>query len=140
LKEAIGGTYMLYLMAFFMVVYIFFLAAIMIYAQTYKAKNATIELLERTDEHVTNAQLCKVLIENGANPDATVVISRHPTNLGKSYYSVNVMMRLTILPHGFAMSFNIPISGETKLISDEIIVDSATGQAVTIRSLCQNVH
>jgi hypothetical protein len=136
LKEAIGGTYMLYLMAFFMIIYIFFLAAIMMYAQAYKAKNATIELLERTEEHVTSEQLCSVLMENGANPNSVVVIDRHPTNLGKSYYSVTIYMRLSILPNGIAMNFDIPIGGETKLISDEIIVDAATGDALQISSLC----
>ena len=127
---------MLYLMAFFMVVYIFFLTAIMIYAQTYKVKNAAVELIERTDQSITNERLCKVLYDNGVNPDAGIMITKHSTNLGRSYYSVSVIMRMTILPSGNAMTFDVPVSGETKLISDEIIIDAATGTAYKVSTLC----
>ena len=112
---------MLHLMTFFLVVYIFFLAVIMSYAQVYKAKNATIEMIERTEKSVTDSDLCSVLVENGADPGGYIAITRHQnTNLGKSYYSVDMFLKLSIIPIGSLMTFNIPISGETKLISDEI--------------------
>lgn len=128
---------MLHLMTFFLVVYIFFLAVIMSYAQVYKAKNATIEMIERTEQSISEQDLCTILTENGADPGGYVAITRHQnTNLGKSYYSVDMFLKLSIIPIGSLMTFNIPISGETKLISDEIEIKYSDGQGRKISDIC----
>lgn len=137
MKESIGGALMLHLMTFFLVVYIFFLAVIMSYAQIYKAKNATIELLERTTESLTSKDICLNLLKNGADSEGYLAITRHQnTNLGKSYYSVDIVTKMTIMPIG-KLTFDIPISGETKLISDDISIPSTDGVAKKIKSWCE---
>ena len=123
---------MLHLMTFFLVVYIFFLAVIMTYAQTYKTKNTTVELIERTESSLTKADICQTLVDTKADPDGYLAITKHPTSLGKSYYSVDFMVKMTIVPIGSLMTFEIPISGETKLISDDIEIPTTDGVAENV--------
>jgi hypothetical protein len=109
----------------------------MTYAQVYKAKNATIEMIERTNKSITDKELCEVLMDNGADPDGIIAITKHSnSNLGKSYYSIDMFLKMTIVPIGSVMTFNIPISGETKLISDEIEIKSSDGTGRYIKDIC----
>ena len=132
---------MLHLMTFFLVVYIFFLAVIMTYAQTYKTKNATVELIERTETSLTNADICQMLIDNSADPNGHLAITKHQTSLGKSYYSVTVVVQMKISPIGSLMTFDIPISGETKLISNDISIPTTDGVAQKVKTYwCSSTH
>ena len=134
MKEEFGGAMLLHLMAFFMVIYIAFLTAMYMYIQVYKAKNSTIEYIENySGEHLTMCEIAQHLEYSGYDKMGKYKITKFENeNLGKNYYSVSLLLQLSILPNISPLTLSIPITGETKLISDDIIIDSTSGDEYTI--------
>ncbi len=115
---------MLHLMTFFLVVYIAFLTGIMMYVRVYKAKNSAIELIERTRESLTICDVEAELLKNDYYGNYYIIKHENPS-IGKNYYSVYLYATLTIFPN--VLEFNIPVYGESRLISSDIYIPSETG-------------
>lgn len=47
MKDAFGGTFMLYILLFFLAVYIIFIAMTLNYAKAFKAKNKIVDIIEK---------------------------------------------------------------------------------------------
>ena len=138
MKDAVGGAFLLHLMAFFMVIYIAFMTAMLMYVQVYKAKNATIEYIENTtDTEVTLCELAKYMSDYGLSPGGQFSITKHEnTNLGKKYYTVSLLLEISILPNISPLALRIPITGETKLIPEDIKIEDTGGTYRVAKQVC----
>lgn len=137
MKDAVGGALLLHLMAFFMVVYIAFMTAMLMYVQVYKAKNSAIEYIENTREDLSACDLATYMSEHGLSPGGKFFITKHEnSNLGKNYYTVGLLLEIAILPDMAPLALRIPIIGETKLIPEEINIEDTSGNYVVAKTLC----
>ena len=132
MKESIGGTLLLNLMLFFMVIYILFMAGIMKYASAMKAKNAIVEIIENARTDVTCNDYKQALVDGGYG--GTFVIEEHkveyPNSISKNFYTVRLTSDIPVLPG--ILSFKIPIVGETKMIDPGIKIAHTSGQEITV--------
>ena len=123
MKESIGGTLLLNLMVFFIIVYIFFMAGIMCYASAYRAKNSVVELIERTQEGTSCGEYMQILKENGYS-DAFYVTKHENEHIGKSYYTVELIPEIKVIPGLFVI--RVPVVGETRLIDSKYQISEAS--------------
>ncbi len=122
MKESVGGAMMLQIMASFMIIYILFMAGIMKYASVYRAKNAMVEFVERSQVTLDCSNYKAELSRFGF--DGTFKIEPHVNDgLGKTYYTITLISKIELVPG--LMGAEFPISGETKLIDSDIDIKQA---------------
>ncbi len=115
MRDAIGGTMLLWIVVFFMALFMSFMAVVIQYSRVYKIKNNSIEDIERNEGICSQQQLDKLLNENKYYGDYVICYS--PARSGSSdslggYYSLTLFARFAFSNFGF----NMPIQGETRII------------------------
>lgn len=140
MKEAVGGTFMIYVLLIFLAVYITFVAVALNYAKAFRVKNSVIDIIEQ-NEGMTDDELNDV---NKSGDTITKINERlkdynYYVNLSKSYldnykeytcfdrgycisrvedireyYRVVTFVQLSIPFINF--NITIPIRGETRVI------------------------
>ena len=75
MKDTFGGTIMIYILIFFLGIYIVFIALTLRYAQSFKLKNKTIELIEEA----TGEQN-----DNMINPETGIVPTTEPLDVNSA--------------------------------------------------------
>ena len=132
MKESIGGTLLLNLMLFFMIIYILFMAGIMKYASAMKSKNAIIDIIENARTEVTCTDYKQTLANDGYG--GAFIVEEHkveyPNSISKNFYTVTLTSDIPVLPG--ILTFKIPIVGETKMIDPGIKIAHTNGQPITV--------
>ncbi len=128
MREAVGGTMLMYIVVTFLIVYIVFMAFVINYGRVFRVKNALISKIEN-DEGINNTEeLISKAAEMGyVNQQIDVCYTSGNNNY--DYYSVRVYIRFTLPMAG---SIKIPISGQTSAIKrpKDKNTNGASGKAV----------
>ena len=140
MKEAVGGTFMIYVLLIFLAVYITFLAVALNYAKAFRVKNSVIDIIEQnegidefSDQNVKgdvinmietrlrdynyNVNLSSEIIDNYSDYicyDMGYCINRRSNNIGREYYGVITFVELSIPFINYSVT--MPIKGETRVI------------------------
>jgi len=140
MKEAVGGTFMIYVLLIFLAVYITFIAVALNYAKAFRVKNSVIDIIEQNEgiDEFNDANVKGDVINliesrlkdynyNVKLPAGTLnsyseyicydmgyCISKKENTLGREYYGVVTFVELNIPFIEF--NITIPIKGETRVI------------------------
>ena len=140
MKDAVGSTFMIYVLLIFLAVYITFVAVALNYAKAFRVKNSVIDIIEQNEgidefndqytkgdvinliesklrDYSYNVNLSSDTIDDYSEYicyDMGYCISRKNNDLGKEYYGVITFVQLSIPFINF--NITIPIRGETKVI------------------------
>ena len=109
MREAIGGTMLMYIVIFFLFVYIAFMAVVINYGRVFRVKNGLISYIENS-EGISNVDGVKAKANELGYAGGRIEICY--TNAGKNtYYSVRVWISFQMpLVDG---TLEIPVAGET---------------------------
>lgn len=114
MRESIGGTMLYYIVAFFMTVFIFFMAAIINYARTYKIKNSLISYIERQEGIEMSEPVIRAELNNlGYSSRLKFQVCKEDLTRG-SFYKVKLYAAFEVPI--MAISLDLPITGETRNI------------------------
>lgn len=121
MREAIGGTMLMYIVIFFLFIYIFFMAVVINYGRVFRVKNALISHIEQEEGITTQEDITGIIQKAnslGYNYDIDVCYTEGKTNT--KYYSVKLYIKFQIplMDNENTRMFDIPISGETSAIRD----------------------
>lgn len=113
MREAFGGTMLMYIVVIFLIVYIIFMSVVINYGRVFRVKNALISKIEN-DEGINNADdlISKAADMGYVNQQIDVCYT--PGNNNYDYYSVRVYIYfgLPMVQDGV----KIAISGQTSAI------------------------
>lgn len=125
MKDAFGGSFMLYILSIFFVIFICFMTVAINFAKTFRIKNAAVNYIERygassLDDAITKIETLETNIapgDIGSHCSGTLTsnsICIIPMS-GDSYYKVYayIVMNFPLFNSGIV----IPIGGETKIIN-----------------------
>ena len=115
MRDAIGGTMLMWIVVFFMAVFMSFMAVVIQYSRVYKIKNNSIEDIERSEGICSQDQLDELLNKNKYYGDYIICYSQAKTGSNDSlggYYSLTLYARFAFSNFGF----NMPVQGETRII------------------------
>ena len=140
MRDAFGGTFMLYIFIIFLTVFITFVAVAFNYARAFRVKNAVMDIIEQNEgigDYTNISDPAMVNIENYLNQTSYIVNGINGStpvcngydyvnddrgyfiteeSIGTaSYYKVVTFVRLEI-PFIDNLGFTIPIKGETRKI------------------------
>ena len=115
MRDAIGGTMLLWIVVFFMALFMSFMAVVIQYSRVYKIKNNSIEDIERSEGICSIDKLEELLNNNKYYGDYIIcynaAVSNSKDPIG-GYYSLTLYARFAFSNFGF----NMPIQGETRII------------------------
>lgn len=120
MREAIGGTMLMYIVVFFLFVYIFFMAVVINYGRVFRAKNSLISYIEAEEGFKAggvDAFKAKASELGYTNQDIYVCYTKG--NSDTKYFSIklNIKFILPLLDEKEA-AIKIPITGETSGIKN----------------------
>ena len=125
MREAIGGTMLMYMVLFFLIIYIFFMAVVINYGRVFRAKNALVSYIE-DNEGFKDGDLSDFLIKAnnvGYTSGAIDVCYSQPNPSNDTkYFSVRLYI-----------SFQLP------LVINAIIIP-ITGETIGVRNVEDNVN
>ena len=114
MREAIGGTMLMYIVMFFLIIYIFFMAIVINYGRVYRAKNALVSYIEDNEgfKEGTLPEFLKKANDSGYRTGAIDVCYSQPNpSSDTKYFSVRlyITFQLPLVDN----AIQIPITGET---------------------------
>ena len=114
MREAIGGTVLMYLVLFFLIVYIFFMAVVINYGRVFRAKNALVSYIEDNEgfKDSTLPDFLKKANEVGYTSGAIDLCYTQP-NLSVDTKYFFVRLYITFQLPLISNAIQIPITGET---------------------------
>lgn len=123
MRDAIGGTMLMWIVVFFMALFMSFMAVVIQYSRVYKIKNNSIEDIERSEGICSIEKLEELLNRNKYY--GKYIICYNPAKMNFSninngaandsiggYYSLTLYARFAFSNFGFDM----PVQGETRII------------------------
>ena len=114
MREAIGGTMLMYMVLFFLIIYIFFMAVVINYGRVFRAKNALVSYIE-DNEGFKDGDLSDFLIKAnnvGYTSGAIDVCYSQPNPSNDTKY-FSVRLYITFQLPLVNNAIKIPITGET---------------------------
>jgi len=124
MREAIGGTMLMYIVMFFLIVYIFFMAVVINYGRVFRAKNGLISFIEEQEGFKSGTRLELIQEANDLGYSGDIWACWSPGNSGTKYFSIRLFINFELpLVDG---SVKIPISGETsgiRNVSEDNTID-----------------
>lgn len=115
MRDAIGGTMLLWIVVFFMALFMSFMAVVIQYSRVYKIKNNSIEDIERS-EGICNMDQLDDLLNKNKYYGKYVICYNEAKSYSKDslggYYSLTLYARFAFSNFGFDM----PVQGETRII------------------------
>ena len=114
MREAVGGTVLMYLVLFFLIVYIFFMAVVINYGRVFRAKNALISYIEDNEgfKDSTLPQFLAKANDVGYTSGAIDLCYSQPNKSNDTkYFSVRlyITFELPLIDN----AIQIPVTGET---------------------------
>ena len=153
MRDAFGGTFVMYMIAIFVVLFVTFMAETLKYVQAYRAKNAIInyieqyegfntivkEKIEGTESDPSSGYLARLsynsknaVTASGNLPTAAgqtycsgdygYCVTLEYFEAGHAYYKVSTYISLDFTNILSLGPLNIPISGETRLVTFDGVV------------------
>ena len=113
MREAVGGTMLMYIVVVFLIVYIIFMSVVINYGRVFRVKNALISKIEN-DEGINNVEDLIGKAADMGYVNQQIDVCYTPGNNNYDYYSVRVYIYfgLPMVSNGVV----IPISGQTSAI------------------------
>ena len=113
MREAVGGTMLMYIVVVFLIVYIIFMSVVINYGRVFRVKNALISKIEN-DEGITNVEDLKSKAAEMGYVNQRIEVCYTSGKNNYDYYSVRVYIYfgLPMVKDGVI----IPISGQTSAI------------------------
>lgn len=112
MREAIGGTMLTYIVLFFLIVYIFFMAVVINYGRVFRAKNSLISYIE-AEEGFKDSSMSAFLAKanNVGYTSGPIDVCYTQGNGDTKYFAVRVYItfQLPLVDN----AIKIPITGET---------------------------
>ncbi len=116
MREAVGGTGLIFIIAMFLVVYIAFMAVILNYGRVFRVKNAVINAIEQNEGVYDQGTLDNMARDAGYTGDVVGCVYED-NNRGTSYQvTVFINFQLPLLNR----PVTIPVSGETRFIEPNV--------------------
>lgn len=131
MREAVGGTMLMYIVFFFLLIYIFFMAVVINYGRVFRVKNSIISYIEEQEGFKSSDDISGLISyasSLGYNGDIYVCYSEGSASKQTKYFAAEVFITFQ-LPM-VNSSVDIPISGETSAIRNLKNEDNTEGISV----------
>ncbi len=114
MREAIGGTLLMYIIIFFLFIYIAFMAIVINYGRVFRVKNALVSYIETNEGYDENAKDGLTKTARSMGYVGSVRGCYEITNNNNYYYSIklSVSFQLPLLKN----AIDIPITGQTSAV------------------------
>lgn len=126
MREAIGGTMLMYMVLFFLIIYIFFMAVVINYGRVFRAKNTLVSYIEDNEGFKEGdlPEFLKKANDVGYTSGAIDVCYSQPNpSTDTKYFSVRLYITFQLPLVNNAIK--IPITGETVGVRN--VVDNVNG-------------
>ena len=114
MRESIGGAMLFWIVTFLFSIFIIFIAFIIKYARVYKIKNTMINLIERNNGAITEAEFERELKLMDYEQNGRYKICRYMLGNRGEYYFIELYSTSQFPVIGNWLAFTVSIKGETR--------------------------
>lgn len=114
MREAIGGTILLYIVLIFLFVYIAFMAIVINYGRVFRSKNSVVTYIEQYEglsDNTIDVINSNVIVKQGYNGPICVCYNMAPNN--NKYYNIKLVVEFTMPLVSRSMYPKLAITGQT---------------------------